>query len=314
MPVKYHLWTFNHNIGVADQIYFMTRLFKHLELQLTVGNKPDPGAINILIENFAEADCSTIKKFCEGFSTRVIIVMTEHLDFIKRSGTKLPEIFFHGLELGKPELGSYIESEVKLSRYAGLLTILQYSDVVCTLGTLPELRGFQEIFEKNVLRIPHCRIEPVEFCKFEPSYDFVFTGGLTPYREKTIHDIKELGFSINFPFDYLHPLERDEFVKTGKLVINIPQSSNWKWPSPMRIENALKNGRAILDFSNAQFEYMASTTKVDLTMDLNEFLIKKLSSWREMYAEQINQFNKVADSKAIDLEKLAGELTSYFYQ
>ena len=80
----------------------------------------------------------------------------------------------------------------------------------------------------------------------------------------------------------------------------------------MRIENALKNGRAILDFSNAQFEYMASTTKVDLTIDLNEFLIKKLSSWREIYAEQIDQFNKVADSKAIDLEKLAIELTSCF--
>ena len=237
------IWVFNNLFrGISDQLDYLRLSFCQQGYKVSISNKPSLTGLNVLIENFDEKTFSVVEKFSCQYSKRVAVVMTEHVDFVK--GT----VLFHGFPVSTPS--EYMHPATKRERLLHLLLAKQYIRYFVRLGDLPELVGFEEMMcGPPVITIPFPRIQATERAikgTTSKRYDLVFAGGLTGYR-RWVLDQLERHFTVRVLTKPLSRRRRDAVYASGKVVLNIPQESDWPWISTMRILAAWRCGRPVVN-------------------------------------------------------------------
>lgn len=260
--IAVNLCLFNNPLaGVTDQVFFVRSILRDHGYEVSITDRLRVGALNLLIENFRPASegCAyrvTIESFCRRFGKRVGIIMTEH---IERRGT---DIVFNGAPLTDP---GYIGN--KASRFFGLVAQSETVFGFFTLGALPELHSFRDIFLQHTLyRLPFPALDtpalPDGGALGNPSrprsrtvrrsvrdYDCVFTGAMTAHRREVLADLRRR-FRV-LTSAQVDEAERAALYRRAKVALNIPQDPSWPWISPMRVMFGLRTGRPTVHIGGA---------------------------------------------------------------
>ncbi|SMF71547.1 hypothetical protein SAMN06265365_12832 [Tistlia consotensis] len=245
-----HLCLFNNPLaGVTDQVFFLEAALRNRGFAVSLSDRLRADALNLVIENYRPAaeGCNfheAVGAFCRRFDKRVGVVMTEH---IERRGR---EILFDGTPLEDP---GYIGN--KLSRFFGLLSQSQHAFGFFTLGPLPELETFGDIFlQHDLYRLPFPALDlppprreepPARPLRRRSAYDFVFTGAMTPYRADLLAGLNRR-FRVLVSSQVAEP-KRAELYGQADVALNIPQDPSWSWISPMRVMFGLRMGRPTIN-------------------------------------------------------------------
>ena len=243
-----HLWIFNHPFyGISDQVEYFLMSLNQAGYKVSIGRKPRLDALNVVIENFSETTSRTLINFCSSSGKRVVVIMTEHLDFIKN------KIYIHGDPMWNDN--DYMNPVVQVARIKNLMDCVPYIRCFFVLGDLPELRNINDMFPGiSVRTLPFPKIRKfsqVDLAKEnKPTFDLAFTGYETSYRTVLMKQLEE-NMSLTFPGKFVSRKMRDEINRSAKIVLNLPQRKDWKWLSLMRIVAALRCGRATISLGTA---------------------------------------------------------------
>lgn len=245
-----NICTFNAPVNaLSDQIYFLLALLRSRGFSVSISDRLRVDALNLIIEDTRPSGegcghSEALGRFCRRFGKQVGIVMTEH---IERSGGR---ITFDGAQLSDR---SYISN--RSSRFFGLIEQSQHAYAFFTLGPLPELRTFDQIFLCHSLyRLPCPPIGPsdegeVGTATEADTYDAVFTGGMTPHREAVLSDLsRRHRVLISRQVD---EVERAALYRRARVALNIPQTPTWGWVSPMRVMFGLRMARPTVHVGGA---------------------------------------------------------------
>jgi len=280
--VNLHLWIYNHHFhGISDQADFFVSAFRQQGYLTTVGRTPKKSALNVVIENFSDDTRDVLIKFCKNTNKRVAVIMTEHLDFIDE------EILIHGETLNNSN--DYMDSLVQAGRIRSLMECAPYVRCMFVLGDLPELTNMSSMLPGiDVRSIPFPRLDFVDNAggrAATPKEDLVFAGFMTKYRSEVFEKLQKFGFSVNCPNKFVSRRRRDKLVGRSKVVLNIPQRSDWRWLSLMRIIAALRCGRATVSLGTKDNSLIAGcclqldTDDVDWIGGLSGYV----DGWDEAY-------------------------------
>ncbi len=306
MPIQnkqsIHLWVFNHDYnGISDQVAFFISVFKQHGYAVSVGYKPRNSALNVVIENFSAKTKEILVSFCQSRKKRVAIIMTEHLDFENE------KIRIHGANLC--EDNDYMHPATQLDRIRYLMDAFAYIRCFFVLGDLPELRNMSEM-------MPGIEVCTIPFPKFKfvsnnnndelrvLNSDFLFTGVMTSYRSQIYKLLKSNGFSIICPEKFVSQKKRNEMNRSVKLILNIPQRSNWRWLSLMRIIAALRCGRATISLGTQDHSQIADCTyQLDIgNPEWLEILKDHADNWLQLYQKAYDNYISMAE----EYERLNG--------
>ena len=280
---------------ISEQIsFFVTALQQH-DYPISVGRRPSPSSLNVVIENFSPPNRDVLLEFCRSSRKRVAMIMTEHLDF------EQGRIFFHGVPLGTES--DYILAETAIGRVTRVLECLPHLRCVFVLGDLPELRNMTRMLPGLDIRsIPFPRIHSVVTqdgaCAQETTCDLVFTGGLTRYRSQILAELGNAGFSLVYPKTYLSRRGRNAINRAGKMVLNIPQREGWRWLSLMRILAGLQTGRPTISLGTSDGSRIASScTQLDITkQDWVGELRQLLGHWKSLYLRDMGSYEVMVET------------------
>lgn len=289
-----HLWLYNHFLyGVSDQISFFVQCFQQHGYRVSLGRRPHPLSLNVVIENFSYRDKDVLLEFCRSTRKRIAVIMTEHVDF------EHGQVFFHGAPLGSEN--DYMHPATVMSRVTNLLECLPYIRSLFVLGDLPELRNISVMLPGLEVRaIPFPRLDDVAFTggsvAAEPINNFVFTGGMTDYRRKVLNVLKKGCLSVVNPNGYLSRRRRNALNLSSKLILNIPQREGWRWLSLMRIVAGLQVGRPTVSVGTSDTSQIASCcTQVDVPRkDWIGELGQCVANWRSLYLRDIESYSLMA--------------------
>jgi hypothetical protein len=186
-----------------------------------------------------------IKDFCEKSGKRVAVLMTEHVDLING------RILFHGRQLD--EATEYMPTLSRHSRILHLLLLKKCLRALFRLGDLPELLGFDNLFPGvPVYSLPYPSLASAKRVvrpNEGPEYDLVFTGALTTYRKEVLGELTRR-FSVATSDVAVSRRKRDNLILRARVVINIPQTHDWKWVSSMRILAAWRCSRPVVNIGS----------------------------------------------------------------
>ena len=82
--------------------------------------------------------------------------------------------------------------------------------------------------------------------KLERDIDFLFTGSVTPYREKVLGDLSNRGYRVMVGTTLWPRYMRDHFVARTKVCLQIRQDTGWMYPSIMRYHHLLCSGSVVV--------------------------------------------------------------------
>jgi hypothetical protein len=80
----------------------------------------------------------------------------------------------------------------------------------------------------------------------EKDIDFLFTGSLTPYRERLLDLLKSEGYRVVVGPPILPGFLRDHYIARSKICLQIRQDPTWKYPSVMRYHYLLSSGALVV--------------------------------------------------------------------
>lgn len=247
------LWLFNHPLRyITEQVEFFCLASRAAGYQVSVSNRPSPGALNVLIENFSPRTTPEVAAFCRQHRKRVAVVMTEHIDFVAG------EVRFHGS--GMEAHDDYMASLSKMGRLFSLLTLTDHVRCFFRLGDLPELRNFGEMVPGVPVRtIPFPVLSPSDRAlpgaRRAPTHDFVFTGKVTQHRAAVLAQLN-VRYQVLSSSEIVSRRKRDAMNAAARFTLNIPQNADWRWISTMRVLAALRCRRATVAIG--AFEHSAA--------------------------------------------------------
>lgn len=233
MKPRINLCIYNHapHYTIHDQIWFIREVFTQKGYELICSKTLRPDCINLLIENFVEDDYEIYAAFCRKFDKQIGVVMTEHMEFERG------KFSFNGTPL---EDTGYIGN--KEQRLFGTLSLAEFVFGFFTLGELPELRTWTDILpDQRVHRLPYPSIRSSTRSPTRRDYDIVFTGTVTPYRESVLRNAAKKHKLVRAEPESTEQQRGDLYAK-AKVALNIPQTKNWNWVSPMRVLYGLRAG------------------------------------------------------------------------
>ncbi len=291
---KIHLWLYNHLLsGVSDQISFFVQCFQQHGYCVSLGRRPHPSSLNVVIEKFSHRDKDVLMEFCRSTRKRVAVIMTEHVDF------EHGQVLFHGAPLGTEN--DYLHPVTAMARVTNLLECLPSIRCFFVLGDLPELRNISDMLpglEVRAIPFPMLKDPSLAngFRTEDPQNDFVFTGGMTEYRSNVLDVLTAGCVSVVNPNDYLSRRRRNNLNLTSKVILNIPQREGWRWLSLMRIIAGLQVGRATVSVGTCDTSQIASCcTQVDVPRkDWIGELSQCVANWRSLYVRDIESYSKMA--------------------
>lgn len=90
---------------------------------------------------------------------------------------------------------------------------------------------------------------------FHKDIDFLFTGSITPHRQKVFSKLKERGYKVVVGPPTWPGYLRDHFIARSKVCLQVLQDSDWKYPSIMRYHYLLCSGAVIVSEKATQTCY-----------------------------------------------------------
>ena len=126
--------------------------------------------------------------------------------------------------------------------------------------------------------------------------DTVFTGVKTGYRANLISVIEASVSTIFTSENHLSKVKRNSANQSANIVLNLPQRSNWKWLSSMRIMAALRNGRATVSLGTSDDSKIACCT-YQLNISHDNWLEKLgecAANWQELYLDAHKNYSIMA--------------------
>lgn len=132
---------------ISDQILFLE---KKLRKKIPISKTPLKGYHNIYIEgSFKNLDYISRYKYS--------LILTEHMDF----NTTFREILFHNKRI--KEYDEYIHPLNKIKRVLGLCKLAYYAQNIYTLGDLPKMINFDQMFPgKKITALNYPKIKFVQ--------------------------------------------------------------------------------------------------------------------------------------------------------
>lgn len=303
---RIHLWIYNHPFnGISDQVKFFLFSMKQHGYAVSVGQKPNGLALNIVIENFSAESRDILRAFCKASRKRIAIIMTEHLDFING------ELFIHGDPLWSNN--DYMHPATQLNRIKFLIDCIPYIKCFFVLGDLPILKNISLMLPGIPIHsIPFPHIDFIEDKNLNHSSklflnDLIFTGGNTEYRENILSILKTNKFSVLHPNQLVSCKKRNLITRLSKITLNIPQRSGWRWLSLMRIIAALYQGRATVSLGTEDDSKISVCTfQLGInSMDWQEKLRLFIENWHDTY--------KIAYENYIKMIKEYEDVTGFPY-
>jgi len=291
-----HLWVYNHSfLGISDQVSFAIKAFQQHGYAVSLGRRPRLSSLNVIIENFSSDNRDVLLKFCRSSKKRVVVIMTEHVDF------EHGQIFFHGAPIGSQN--DYMHPSLIMERTIHLLECLPHIRCLLVLGDLPELRNFTTLLPGlDVRHIPFPGLDevPIQDVKRTAHMvnDLVFTGLLTEYRLEILDTLKKRGLSVVCPKAMVPRKRRDALSRSAKVILNIPQREGWRWLSLMRIRAGLQVGRATISIGTDDISRIASCcTQLDIRKDtwISE-LQQIVANWKSLYLRDVENYSLMAEA------------------
>lgn len=252
MKPTINLCVFNHpRPFILDQIWFAEEVFGRNGYELISSSTLKPDCLNLLIENFLEEHAEFLAGFCRKFSKQVGIIMSEHI-----------ELGPFGFSFNAAPLQNVDYIGNMSQRLFSLLSLVDCVFSFFTMGELPELRTWREVIPNcSVYRLPYPSIVKAIQAPEQQTFDVVFTGQLTAYRQEILKEVAAKHTLLQ-PGFLKSEEERARSYAQAKVALNIPQHKNWPWISTMRVIFGLRAGtptvhlgrRDATMFSNAILE------------------------------------------------------------
>lgn len=286
--IAVNLCIFNHPMaGITDQAFFVETLLRNRGYDVSISDRLRKDALNLVIENFRLASdgfnfVESMEKFCGRFGKRVGIIMTEHIERHEA------QILFNGALLTD---AVYIAN--KMSRLFSVLAHSKFAHCFFTLGPLPELNSFRQIFLLHSLyRLPFPDLGtsmPAGDLPYadEIGYDAVFTGSMTPYRKQVLEELRSR-FKILVSTEFQTEVRREALYRGAKVALNIPQDASWGWISPMRVIFGLRVGRPTVHFGGTLRQ-----TEFDRAVPLEEDLSTAIADPAALYKNQATGYDQL---------------------
>lgn len=292
-----HLWIYNHPfVGIVDQIDFFAALLKQHGYYLTIGKKPNPSALNVVIENFSATTSQILIDFCKKYHKTIAVIMTEHLDFDK--DTK--EIKIHGDPLWTEN--DYMPPQTQIARIQHLIECTPYIRCFFTLGDLPKLHNINEMLPGiPVIKLEFPRINKIinKNVANKIKNDFLFTGFMTNYRQSIISLMGENKLAIHYPQGLVSKKVREILCDSSKIILNIPQRKEWNWLSLMRIISALRLGKPTISLGTKDdSEIAACCHQLEINDNLFATLSDYINNWEELYESCLQKYTEMAEKYA----------------
>lgn len=281
-----HLWVYNHPLrGISDQVEFFFLIMRQHGYSVSMSRRPRRDSLNVVIENFSEQTSGELIEFCERTGKRVALIMTEHLDLIGR------RLFIHGEPLWSEN--DYMHPVTQVARIKNFMDCVPYFTTIFTLGDLPKLDGASTMLPGlGVRSLPFPKLDRVNVATHSPECDFVFTGALTAFREQLLQAVAS-SYLVSYTKEFLPRKRRDQLSSTGRVVLNLPQRSSWKWVSLMRIIAALRCGRATVSIGTRDTS-AASRCCIQLEAEHFQHRIGNVrDGWRDAYEQAYNSYEIV---------------------
>ena len=284
-----HLWIFNHPFhGISDQVEYFLMSLNQNGYKVSIGRKPRLDALNVVIENFSETTSRTLINFCSKSGKRVVVIMTEHLDFIK------DKIYIHGDPLWSDN--DYMNPVTQVARIKNLMDCVPYIRCFFVLGDLPELRNINDMFPGIAVRtLPFPEIKKLSQADLvkanNPTFDLAFTGYVTNYRAVLMKQL-EKEMSLTCPGTFVSRKARDKINCSARIVLSIPQRKDWKWLSLMRVVAAFHCGRATISLGTADSSKIsACCIQLDISeADWIDGLREYASQWDITYQKAFENY------------------------
>ncbi|QSH41433.1 hypothetical protein P0136_08075 [Lentisphaerota bacterium ZTH] len=289
---KIHLWVFNHPFSnICDQVVFFVSSLRQHGYQVTIGLKPKKTALNVIIENLNNKSFRIVEEFCKSSNKKIAVIMTEHFDFICN------ELLIYGQPLFVEN--QYIPRQEIFSRLHCLLHLSPYIKSIFRLGDLPGLEGFSENIMNGIgiYSIPFPKIEfsHKNLDKPKINFDIIFTGKKTAFRSDVLNELKKRNFILLHNDKLVSRHIRNLNNHKARIIINIPQNSNWKWLSSMRIFAGLACKRATVSLGTNDDSIIAeSCFQLDMdNFDWEENLRNLITDYRNCYKTAYENYNKM---------------------
>ena len=291
-PFPIHLWIYNHPFyGISDQVEFFSMNFRQHGYGVTVGRQPRREALNVVIENFDDMSREVLQSFCHATDKRVVVILTEHLDFLGE------QLHIHGDPLWRDN--DYMLPATQVARIRNLIECLHCIRGFLVLGDLPRLQNLDQVFPGVDMRwLPFPELES-QHIKREPeniNNDLSFSGFITEYRTSVLELLRGLGFGVVCPYKFISRHRRDILNRTSKIVLNIPQRKGWQWLSLMRIIAALRCGRATVSLETQDTSEIAACTHQLLisTPDWEDRLKDYTNNWRDYFEKALMDYHEMS--------------------
>lgn len=277
---RIHIWLYNHPVQyVSDQIEFLFLIMRQHGYPITMSRSPRNDALNVVIENFSETTSRTLIDYCEQQGKRIALIMTEHLDLLG------DELFIHGDPLWSDN--DYMHPATQVARIKNLMDCVPYLRAIFVLGDLPELKGVEKLFPGLTVRsLPFPELQPLDVSESAPEHDLAFSGALTTFRKQVLQSIGT-GYSLVHPKQFLSRRGRDQLNASARVVLNIPQRSDWCWLSLMRVIAALRCGRATVSIGTKDTSRIASCCTQLPANNWQQPLTALVKDWRQAYENSL---------------------------
>jgi hypothetical protein len=254
----------NHirNGRIPECTFLLKHALEEMGWQADFEERIVPGTTNVMVEGFSDECVERIRAAAKA-NTRLYIICTEYL-----TGETFNS--FDVVTAGADKT-HYGDNDYWKIRYQRLLSLTPYITGLFHLA-MDQVEVYQNAFSDIPVRyLPHGYIPSMESVNPRIAYrdiDVVFTGTLTPYRQKILDALRDHSLRVKHLSTDTPAYLRDDFVARSKVAVQLRQNDSWRFTSNSRQHYHLTNRSCLVGES--------SEVKTDLCRFLPEYPADKL--------------------------------------
>ena len=265
MVIKIIYGNFLNNLEVMDDwMTFMMKAVKSLGHSAEFEQRVVPNHVNIVFDGFNDEFAKSI--LCQNNSkTPILLIATEFI-----TGTTFNTFFptpwyynLSGLTFGRalPK-----HARVYKKRYNMFCNVASNAAAIWILSQ-NQLEPYKQVVQsENVFHLQFGFLDSFrsihEVNSSAQDIDFLFTGSLTPFRQKILDQFNRKGRRV-YQCEANTPQSiRNSFIERSRAVLNIRQNSCWPYPSTMRMYYHLMNKSLLI------------SEKCPVTSELDEYILR----------------------------------------
>ncbi|MCB1918818.1 MAG: glycosyltransferase family 1 protein [Candidatus Competibacteraceae bacterium] len=234
----------NHDTGIhiADTLLMLLWGLEGAGYRADIERELAPGHLNILLENFTDEFTDRALKLAH-CGTDFIIVATEFL-----TGNTFND--FRKSASALPKDAHYDNAAYWATRYRNFLRLSEYALAVWHLSE-HQVPVYQTALPgRGVEYLPHGYLAAFRRVVMRPDaerdIDFLFTGSLTPYRQRILANLERKGYRVHAAPAMTGHFHREQLLSRTRIALNLRQHADWLYPSNSRFHYHLNNASLLL--------------------------------------------------------------------